>query len=264
MALIKGTLPVLAQNIVKGIEILPNFNLNANQVGAGLVAKVQVRWQDHITFTVNIWKGRGGTNRIYGTTSAQKGNSRYFALVNLKKEVFEYIVAKVMEMKDSNEQSEPWYFRYEGERTLSGNNSSSNEDLGITDITVDTNLTSTQITSGILGKATIHTPIGEFFSYTIFKSNFGQQLFGSVPEENTPERGQRGTPAYNLSRDVIAQVMRYIHTNLVDWDAEMEVSVAPPVVENSTVIIADVDGFKPVEGLDADVIFDGADDKVKA
>lgn len=235
------------RDVVKELEVLPNSNLNAAQAEAGLVAKTQVRYRG-FSFVTNVWRRNG---RLFVSVPSQKGTKNFFNLINLDRDVSDYILDVVQKHLDGRtEDITPWYLEYQpiNAEVTSAN---SNEALGIKEIIFDGNLSYNQKRAGMLCKVTIETPIGSFNSLSVFKSKF-TGLYSTTPQEGERREGQRGVAGYVLDRAVIAQVLKHINT-FVDWEAPDEVL---PELEATTEGEAEANvakamenaGFNPTDG----------------
>lgn len=234
--MLPGMGSVALAKIDERVECIVTRNLTADQVAAGVVAKIQIR-HPAASFIATVWSKNG---RKWVSEPAQEGKNKWFPLVALTKEVKDYILNLVNSEAVDNS---AWYLEMIGAHTTNITAEASNPDLGIESIAVDNNLTDRQAGKGMICKVNIETTIGSFYGYTIWNSKFGASLYGTAPSEGTTDEGSRGAPGYRLSREAVAQVLSYLH-NMVDFDAIVTVpeGTFDPKVEE----VMQAEGFEPV------------------
>jgi len=220
MAMLKSTRkPSDYSDISKKIEVYVNKDLNEAQKAANIVAKLQVR-HPAVSFNATVFNYNG---RLILSLPSQQGSNgkNWYPVVTLNDDVKDYLL-HVVQHGDETENS-PWYLEFVGKEMITKiTDEPKNEDLGIRDVILDDNLTYNQIRSGILCKARIVLDIGTITGYTIFKSKFGNALFGSAPIEGRPDENGQGPRAYRLSREATAQILAFVHSQ-VDWDKVPEI-----------------------------------------
>lgn len=225
-------------DISKRIEVNVNKNLNDAQKQANIVAKLQVR-HPAVSFNATVFNYNG---RLILSLPSQQGSNgkNWYPVITLNDDTKEYLMHMVQHGDEM--ENTPWYLDFVGkEMTTKITDEPKNEDLGIRDVILDDNLTYNQIRSGILCKARIVLDIGTITGYTIFKSKFGNALFGSAPIEGRPDENGQGPRAYRLSREATAQILAFIHSQ-VDWDKVPEIPEETEKQANEK----PADEFKPV------------------
>lgn len=204
---------------ISRLEVVVNKNLNDAQRQANIVAKLQVR-HPAVSFNATMFNYNG---RLILSLPSQQGSNgkNWYPVVTLNDDVKEYLM-HMAQHGDETENS-PWYMEFVGKEMITKiTDEPKNGSLGIKDIILDDNLTYNQIRSGILCKARIVLDIGTITGYTIFKSKFGNALFGSAPIEGRPDENGQGPRAYRLSREATAQILAFVHSQ-VDWDKVPEI-----------------------------------------
>lgn len=250
MAMLKSTRkPSDYSDISKKIEVYVNKDLNDAQKAANIVAKLQVR-HPAVSFNATVFNYNG---RLILSLPSQQGSNgkNWYPVVTLNDDVKDYLL-HVVQHGDETESS-PWYLEFVGkEMTTKITDEPKNEDLGIRDVILDDNLTYNQIRSGILCKARIVLDIGTITGYTIFKSKFGNALFGSAPIEGRPDENGQGPRAYRLSREATAQVLAFVHSQ-VDWDKVPEIPEEAKKQANEK----PADEFNPVSESEIEAVMFG-------
>jgi hypothetical protein len=240
----KNSVPETAENPDSRVQLSFNTKLSEKQIAGGLQCKVQLT---HPAFTavVDIWKDRFG--KFYITDISQKGTKnpkQWFGLCKLSNEAKNYILYAFTHQEDRG----VWYLDMVGTKTTHITNEESNPDLGIVKITPVGNMTDNQLANDMLCKVNIETTIGTLYQYTIWKSKFGDMLYGRSPETN-PDNKDNSNTAYLLSKEAQAQVLSFMHPQ-VDFSAEPDVdkeALAKALAEaKSAIDNAHAEGFEQV------------------
>lgn len=215
------------------INLTFNTSLTESQKKAGVIGKVTIM---HPAFTTRATMfEKDGVRSVQGASRLMDDNETWFNIVRLTESFRDYILEQFAGF-EANGTGTPWYLRSVGNRTKAFmenivdvinkadevdvdvfNEDFVNKFLDIKDISYSTKMSDSQKKAGIIAKASVETSIGSVRGYTIFKSKFGNSLFGSAQTEDEDNE----IPAYVLSPDCEAQVLALLHNGIEDWTIEV-------------------------------------------
>lgn len=198
------------------VDLVFQLNVSQAQLNSGIVGKVIIHHPAFVT-RATLFKSPNGAIRVAGS-SIKSGENGWFNIVTLEPGFRDFIVNEYLKEIAGERDSTPWYIKMQGEHSKVVNGELENESLDIKNIIIMTNLSEKQIQSNMLCKATIVTSVATIRSFSIYKSQFGKQLYGQAQTEDADNT----IPAYTLSRECEAQVLNLIHPLVTNWDETYE------------------------------------------
>ena len=198
------------------LEMVFSNKLTAGQKLANVVGKVIVITPVFQTRGTVFLTEKGLT---LSTSSIKTGEKTWFNNVTMSQEVRLHIL-KAFDAWRNGARQEPWYLRKAGEHKVAVTAERTNEDLGIINIFASGRLSAKQKSAGMVARVAVQTELGTVRGASIFKSQFGDELYLVPASEGTDDNR---VPAYRLTREAEAQVLMFLHNN-VKFDEEPETS----------------------------------------